>query len=1171
MLPGSELAPRTEGFRITLPLEPETAARARQVWSKPIDIEAQVVGSDALRQIVSFTEEQKVPGKPYQPPSISTDLRQLERVMQRNTVSKVESWADEVLDRKMREVSANPFFDPEFLAAATVKGAILVKRGVVNFADWANEMRKQFGRGMDEKLPDLFNQAMLTYGPKDNKGFQVPPGKTPTGIKTGTTQEPALPQKPSEQLGEQVPTKEPLGDVNKPAPATPERAPQTAAPAAAAVSEAKSPGVAAPEVPPAISKTIPQGENIQTPDLFTPQALETPASQTLGIKPQSGSVSGMIGALKSAWRKYGTAQGHLPDEVYSLKKELDATQNATQHSLKVGEKALMDALADTYGLSAIDLAGGGSRKIPVAAVQAMDSYLKGGPGNAIPPRIRSVLDVMRAEIDGASQKVIDTLTAQAGKHPQGSPKHKAITDLIDKIRGNLDVYVHRSYKYFDSSKKAEQWYSDLPHGVRTSAEDYLMTNSPIPLTRDQAISTLEGWLSDLKDQGSFGSATLGSKNLSIFMRRKVIAPEIRAVLGEYRSPLVNYAKSVAKASDWVARQRFLNEVRQKGMGRFLFEDDAAPPGFPAKIAGETSDTMSPLNGLRTTHEIADAFREFNAQPEYGNLAHTYLMMNAWTKTMATVHSIMTQARNLGSRPLMAGMAGHWQVGKLGRSVRAVLDDFNAKDSPYVQKLYKIGILGDTARWGELQAIIKDAALQDVAPTDLYSWSLTKAVKKYGYDIPVEAYRLSDELGNVFAFENELAIQSKIHPKWSAAELETHAAKIVRRLYPFYSETPKFVQSFRKLPFGPFVTFQYQMLRNTWNGIGQSMHEIRSAIPAERAVGYKRLASQAATLTAMWALQEAGKYVLGISSQQEEDFRRFQPPWSKNSKFLFVAKDPESGELTALNLSFLDPYSGITDPVMAIASAMRLDKDPFETFADAMKESVRPWMSEQMLANALIEARNGRTDEGREIVNQTDEPMDAFQKRVGHVLKVFEPGTVQRVQRRLLPAIRNEQPTFGRKLEVGPEIARELTGFAVEKFNFKTGLAFRSRDFVKNDQAAESVFHKTISRTQTTTQDDLLAAYKEADNRRFKIWQEFRKDFMAAVRNGVPLVDAQKTMLARGVTKADVAAISSGIYMPMSISQKSMAFAKERNRELPIDALVQYMTTVKGTSLDETQR
>lgn len=177
LLPESPETPRTAGYRIQLPVEPEAAKAARERWSRPIDVEAEVTpaseGAQALRKIISISDELNRPGQPYQPPVINVDLRQLEAQMKRNTVSKVEGWADQVIKDKLGGTSANPFADPEFLAAVAAKGAILFKRGVTKAAEWNASMREQFGRGVEDYLPKIYQQSKDYWEARANG--DVPP------------------------------------------------------------------------------------------------------------------------------------------------------------------------------------------------------------------------------------------------------------------------------------------------------------------------------------------------------------------------------------------------------------------------------------------------------------------------------------------------------------------------------------------------------------------------------------------------------------------------------------------------------------------------------------------------------------------------------------------------------------------------------------------------------------------------------------------------------------------------------------------------------------------------------------------------------------------------------------------------------------------------------------
>lgn len=923
-------------------------------------------------------------------------------------------------------------------------------------------------------------------------------------------------------------------------------------------------------IPPSIEA---KEEGVLGQPAFSPETLQTLPEKTAGITPSGLPSPPDVRRMVKNVRQAFTVEGKLPREVHELQVEMEGARHAADLEIKYAERQLMQSIKETYGLSTVEVAGGGTRRIPPNDIQAMDNYLKGGPPGSIPANIRGALDNMRAQVDAWSDKTISTLQGQLNQLPPDSARAKGLADLIQTISDNRNTYLHRSYKFFDDKTPAPDWYEKLPPQVKASAEQYWSNASPTLLSRDQARSQILDWLSDLRESGSFtGTAKLGAKDLSMFLQRKDIPHELREVLGEYHSPIINYAKSVTKMAQFVAKQEFLNAVRQKGMGTYLFEEGANPPGFNARIAPEGSDPMSPLNGLRTSQDIADAFREMDRTPDYGRVARAYLTVNAWTKFANTALSLMTQSRNLSSRPFMAGIAGHWQVGELRPALRAVYEDFAGSNKTWQQfldRMAKLGVIGDTSRASELKAILKDAAFQDVDPAQLYSWSLGRALKKSAIQVPGEIYRLSDELGNIYGFLNERTLQKKINPSLSDTELDQRAATIVREIYPTYSETPRVVKGLRKnVLVGPFVTFPYQVWRTMWNALSLSMAEIRSTNPIEAQIGWKRLGSQIATLGATLGAAELGKALLGISNQEEDDFRRFQPPWSQNSKWLFLGKDLERGELKAINLSYLDPYSYATDIIPSVLSSLRTGEDPLEAFARATREIFRPWYSEQMLSKALIEARNGKTDSGREIYNPTDSSLEKFSKQTAHVMTALEPGTVQRAQKRIIPAIKGEQPRFGRQLDPATEILREASGVAVENFNFKNGLAFKARQFVEDSDAAENVFRDAATRISTTSKEQVLQAYQESDARRFAIFQELRADFLAALRRGVSKAEAISILQARGIASKDAGQIAVGIYEPLPITKHIVDRAMEINRELPIDEIGAYQAGVAGKSLNK---
>lgn len=859
-------------------------------------------------------------------------------------------------------------------------------------------------------------------------------------------------------------------------------------------------------------------------------------------------VQPIIDAVYAGAKKVGglmRARGNLPPEAFAAKERAGGAIQATDKTIKYLSRDLMRALGKAYNLSGIERAAGGSRKIPVADVLAMDNYLKGdtAAGAALPADVRGALDNQRAAMTGLSERIISELQAQGGKE-----------GLIDTIKNNLDVYVTRSYKFFDSKGPADKWYGDLPAIVRQRAESFVQQPRPdgtVP-TLAEAQSQLLNWLSDLKDQSSQrASGSVGSKDLSQFMHRKTIAPEIRAVLGEYNDPMVNFARSMTKMTDWLANQEFLNEVKRVGEGKWLYPEDQAPPGFNVKIAAEGNEGLSPLDGMRTSPEIAQALREVRGRQSNPNaVAKTYLTINAITKQAATTQSILTQMRNLTSQPWFWGMNGHWALGELSPTLKAVAGDLGVGSAgrpgqwrAYVEDAAKHGIVGDTARASELREIIKDAALNDVNPAELTSFSLAKLAKKAYFKFPAEIYKISDELGKIYGWENEKHIVQAVHPNWTPEQVKTEAASRVRNQYPTYSKIPEALKQLRKVPVvGPFVSFPYEIMRTSYHAIGQSISEMRSANPVEQKIGAKRAASQVATLGAGFALTAVSKGIWDITDDQESDLRRFLPSWSKNSQLLFLGKG--KGEVKFLNHSYQNPYSYLVDPVISVGSSIKSDQPFLDAAGRATAEFFRPFVSEQMLAAALIDVRRNETQRGGKVFNPQDDLGTKAAKVADHIAMTLTPGTVQRARRRIIPAFTDKQPEFGRQLNPGTEVAAELTGLRLENFNFKNGLAYKAGRFNKDLEDAELIFRKPVNRLNAKPAE-LLESFEEAQGARFRLWTELRKDYLAALRNGVDPVDAVKTLDTMNLPKKMATGVATGIYDPWVPSNEMISRIGDR--------------------------
>lgn len=69
--------------------------------------------------------------------------------------TQLEDWADKIIKDASQNLGANQFLDPRLLAAASIKGAALIERGITYGADWIDHMVKEFGPEVGPYLQEI--------------------------------------------------------------------------------------------------------------------------------------------------------------------------------------------------------------------------------------------------------------------------------------------------------------------------------------------------------------------------------------------------------------------------------------------------------------------------------------------------------------------------------------------------------------------------------------------------------------------------------------------------------------------------------------------------------------------------------------------------------------------------------------------------------------------------------------------------------------------------------------------------------------------------------------------------------------------------------------------------------------------------------------------------------
>lgn len=811
-----------------------------------------------------------------------------------------------------------------------------------------------------------------------------------------------------------------------------------------------------------------------------------------------------MGDVRGFFRRHFTSAGDLPKQVFERKIERDGWVNSQLRQVRYTLRDFDQAVRQSYG-----------RKPAPEQLQQIDDALKGQvPRETLPEPLRPVVQRMRSEIDALSRHGIEEGLFEG--------------ELAARVDDNLGVYATRSYRAFDDP----QWAEKVAPEVRNRAKGLFRSEFP-----DAPEEEIEGLIDELlyrKDDGPIAflaSGKLGSKPASLFMKRKDIHPDIRALLGEYRDPRVNYSRSVTKMAQGIANHRFLNQVKAEGLGRFLFEKPVAREGesFRKQIAAEGSKVMEPLNGLYTTPEIERAFRESLDPQQSGDWLRLYMKANSAAKFSKTILSPMTHVRNTIGNTGFAVANGHWRAAKMGNAWRATLADLGATNTEkwrnYFRKLQELGVVHEGVHAGELRDSIRDASRTDAG---VYAENFAEKGVRRGLRAAQDIYQAEDNVWKVFAYENELARYRKALPDVPEEEVKRRAAEIVRETYPTYSLIPSGIRAIRRFPLvGTFVSFPAEVGRTAYNTINLVAREL--ADPKLRGIGGQRLAGLLAAVTAVPAVTIASRQLAGVTLGEDRDMRRFLPFWSKNSSLAYLNKDSESGKVSYTDLSYTDPYSYLRKPLIAFLNG----EDWQQAIMESVVEAGRPFFDEDMVAEKLLDVSRNQRRDGGPIWNPQAPFPERLQAALGHVWDGFEPGALTQA-RRIKMGLTGEQTPYGRSYDPAQEIGAVVSGVRLSELDVPQSLSFRARDFSRELQDANRQLSSVAGRRGTVSDDELTTAYTQAERSRRDLFERMYRDAQAAIRLGMQEDQVYRVLDSAGLSQRDARNIIAGVYEPREI-------------------------------------
>lgn len=815
------------------------------------------------------------------------------------------------------------------------------------------------------------------------------------------------------------------------------------------------------------------------------------------------SIKKTAGKLKQWLKDNFKVGGLLPKNVFKEKIQFESGINATLRDIGYTSRDLKKAIKKDF-----------PEKLTPEQIATMDAALKGDKAklSELPKNVQNVIQDMRNQIDALSIKMIEEGVIDG--------------DLVSKIDENIGAYVTRSYKLHDNPEGWNEFINKNPEGqlIRNRAVAFIR-NEYKKRGENISDSEIDGIINELlftpeAPLGLLSKGKLGSKDLGILVKRKDIAPEIRALMGEYGDPLLNYAKSITKMASLIGKQKFLNKVRQEGMGTFLFEKPNKDNYV--QIAAEGSKTMSPLNGLYTTPEIKYAFENFDPAPVTNEYLRAYLKLNGFVKYSKTVLSVMTHTRNVVGNMFFMLSNAHLRLGKFKEASKVILSDLGVMDKKEFRERYKryleLGVVYDNPNTGDLQAIIKDVTGKKDPFETLIDNKIIK-FKDKALDAVSNLYQAEDDIFKIYAFENEVSRYKKAYPNKDISEIEKIAAENIRNTYPTYSLVPKIVKEFRKNPFvGTFVSFPAEVIRTSWNTVALAKKELSNK--ETRGIGAQRLSGLLTAATLTTAASLATRAMVGVSDDEEDDIREFLPTWSKNSQFIFLGK--KDGKIKYIDLGYSDPHSYIKDPIKTLFIA----DDTKEAMVNSIKELLSPFISEQILAKRIREIASNKKESGKEVYNEQLPLGDQAAAIYEHLAAAIEPGTVRSL-RRMTEGSKGITGDQGKKYGLRDEIIAMFSGQRIEELDAKQALSFKINRVKKDVDEAKDIYNSVKYRAGEIPKEELDKALENSQTALSGIYEKAKEYHDAAIRLGVDTKDIDEIFKRNKLSKETIKNIKEG--------------------------------------------
>jgi hypothetical protein len=840
----------------------------------------------------------------------------------------------------------------------------------------------------------------------------------------------------------------------------------------------------------------------------------------------------VLNSLSSFKRKFLSARSFLGRSTFIAKEGIEA-------GIKAQSKIASYLVSDLD--NAIKKYDGDKEKV----ISDFDKFIR-GEKVSLPDNFLEIGNAMRDHIDKLSYELIKSGVVD---------QYQA-----ENIKKNIGSYLTRSYEVFDK----KDWAKMVDEESLQAARNYLKKQLLSEATKEAKAKGLDvnvilenkvdQVISDLINregaQSFVSSGKTGSKDISILKQKTDIPLEIRALMGEYTDPAQNYSRTIFKVASLINNAKFLNTVRDNGIGVYLFEknDINRPKEFDTLIAAEGSDIMNPLNGLYTTKEMAGSLKEsagmlnaidvalpYEISGTVRSTYEYYMKLLGSVKWLKTIASVGTHFKNVSGNVTFMLANGYFKPDAYRQSAKVIYNDFLKKSDQELrdkmQEYVEAGIIDQSAVLGELRSMFKDEDFDKTFERRMNSERLNstnkfvdrvKRLGKKSAEFAQNAYQAEDDYFKIVSYETEKnryanAMFRNDYSKLSENEqndVRDHVREITKNVLPNYGRVPGAVKLVKAFPVvGTFISFQTEALRTAYNIVNLSVTELKSSNPEIKKIGALRMSG----IIASQAIKYGVMYLIGGSmlgdddDEKKENAKRFVAPWSKNSNVL-ITKEGD-GKFSYIDFSASDPFGGIVKPLNAAMAG----EDLLDGFIQGTKELVSPFTNPDILKSMFTEISENKDSYGNQLYN----PSDTFEVKssaiMSRVYKTFEPGTATSIRK----ISKSDSPLN--------EMAGQFTGYKENDIDLTKQFSFKISDMKKMEVETRNIYNRAFRKFENKeiTDAELEAAYNQSNKATIDTYKELKKDYDAAIFFGTDYKDLKDEMKRSKVSKDVIRGITTG--------------------------------------------